>query len=497
MPSWTEVEAAGAGGWPASWPSEEAIRAMARAMATRSYSAEALLQDAVTRGLSVDQGSRAGLSAGWFRVTLRNLLIDHDRLRRTDRGRVSGEDAALAIENQTVRTHARARQMATTIERIMEEVAALPPDRRDLVRMKFYEGRSNAEIAAEASVSASTIDRRIRETLGTLSARLQGRDGKLPSGILALAALPDAPAPTAPPTTSAKVWQWSGLRGLLWAAVTVMVAVPAYFALVSTDPLSRPDGVRVAPGASGGSASGGGGADDLMALDRSLSPAGRAEALTGRAEPALPTTGLQRPVQEAAALVDSTGEEAGPEHESRLRLEINGVSATGWATFEPIHEPDGTRLASDPRPRSRLYGETDEKGVYSFTLPDAGGVWLLRLVDPESGTTVWVRDVARTGETRRIAFDTASVSFVAPTVPPGLGSAASQRILLANPEPGVWVAAPLTWSEERDGEAHARAALVGRNHLVPIAPIFDPDAWIKADAFPVDVRPATAPSEAR
>jgi len=108
------------------------------------HQAEDVFQDVMIKALRMQESfsDEAGLRA-WARVSMRNLGIDH--IRRAGRlGTILSELALDAVQERLDEDEAASAKLAA----LRDCIAALPPESKQLLRLRYDEGRSGRDLAA-------------------------------------------------------------------------------------------------------------------------------------------------------------------------------------------------------------------------------------------------------------------------------------------------------------------------------------------------------------
>lgn len=134
--------------------------------------AEELMQEAMVsvwrRAGSFDPAKAA--ASTWIFTIARNLRID--AFRRDQRSSREPDEADLAPAASQPADELLAREQEAAIARTV--LAQLPLDQQTVIRMTYYEDKSNAEIAAELNLPLGTVKSRIRLALERLRTALAG-----------------------------------------------------------------------------------------------------------------------------------------------------------------------------------------------------------------------------------------------------------------------------------------------------------------------------------
>jgi RNA polymerase sigma-70 factor (ECF subfamily) len=159
-------------------PSRESLEAharflsgLARALLRNRDDAEELVQDTFRAALEDDR--RRGDLRGWLVGTARNLA----RLRARSRARRERRERQ-APRPPDPPSPARAAERADVARIVAEAVAALPDPGRRIVRLRFDEEQSAAEIARAMGVTPKTVRLHLRRSLARLREDLERRLGR-------------------------------------------------------------------------------------------------------------------------------------------------------------------------------------------------------------------------------------------------------------------------------------------------------------------------------
>jgi RNA polymerase sigma-70 factor (ECF subfamily) len=172
------------------------LRRFARALVEDAAAAEDLAQETMLSVLRrpAPRGGRA-----WLATVARNLAVD--RFRGSTR-RERREEAAHAHDASAGHVASPEELIgdAQLHRHVAEAIARLPEPLRQTVVLRFYEGRSSAEIARRLGQPEGTIRWRLKEALDRVRAGLDARyGGDRSAWRAALVPLLPAPRPGAPP----------------------------------------------------------------------------------------------------------------------------------------------------------------------------------------------------------------------------------------------------------------------------------------------------------
>lgn len=469
------------GDWPESWPSYELIVALAQTQARSASDGEDLAHSAIARALDFVARTGNRIGTGWFVVALANLR--RDRFRR-QQGRVVGATTGIDIDALPDAASASRREralMEDALTLLAGEVRLLPQEMREVLRLRFFENKTVAEIAKALGVSTRTVDRRIEEAMKRLGGRMRTGRGALHPGLVALVEIgrrSGGPA-TAPAAGKAA----KGIKAAAVLGVGTVSAVAVVLAARFAVPSSSDSGL--APLASmelrRESAAGGGALVEPSALlfagttDRYAAAAPQVADETGGAGGSTET--------DSSADADVAG------REFKIELTVNGEPATdrnGWRVFRPIFEPDANRDESlTPKSESPEWG--DEPGVAVFRLPDVAGIWLFRFEHDATGQAVWIHDEARASAPRGVSLHSAPCTLDAAAFAEAMEAPDDRTVMLGNPEPGVWSACALVAGDAKVGGWQCTAAVMGRNEVVRTSNAFHPDDWPRLLKTPIHV----------
>ena len=146
-------------------------RALASGLLADEHAAEDLAQEAWVRVLQGRARSVLDLRA-WLASVLRNL----ERNRERDERRRSVHERA-AARPEAMPSVAELAERESVRQELVRAVFELPEPHRGLVLLRYYEGRSAADIARSRGRAASTVRVQLRESMAMLRSRLDERHG--------------------------------------------------------------------------------------------------------------------------------------------------------------------------------------------------------------------------------------------------------------------------------------------------------------------------------
>ena len=150
----------------------EWVRALARAVARDTSTADDLAQDALTAALAGRAPSGEGLRP-WLAGTVRNLARFYDRRDAHRRGR----EREMA-RPESAEDHARTLAEAEAHRFLVDHVLALDERDRDVLLARYFRGRSRAEIARSAGNSVAAVSSQLTRAHGKLRTRLEAKGGR-------------------------------------------------------------------------------------------------------------------------------------------------------------------------------------------------------------------------------------------------------------------------------------------------------------------------------
>ena len=224
----------------------EWLGALARRLCTCEADASDLEQETLVAALRTPPQWRPGGLRPWLSTVLHNARTN--RLRKRSREQYH-ERAGARPEARADTAEELERQ--ATLREITNFVLDLPQIDRELVLMRFYEGRSLVELAREADIPRSTLQSRLEKALGRLRTRLEVRYGGRSGLLLALTPLwfkaPPVPRSSAATPVALKAAGTTlGLGALAWisfglggTASPEVAANPATTPHVAVDSPSR------------------------------------------------------------------------------------------------------------------------------------------------------------------------------------------------------------------------------------------------------------------
>jgi RNA polymerase sigma-70 factor, ECF subfamily len=147
--------------------------ALARRIVSDGDAAEEVVQDAFLAlwRRSATYDTAAGRVRPWLLSIVRNRAIDEIRSAKRRRGMASLDEAWMKPSDSDVfRDVARGLER----ERIIQALAELPPEQRDVIDKAYFEGLTYAEVAERGSIPLGTVKSRARLGLGRLRELLTG-----------------------------------------------------------------------------------------------------------------------------------------------------------------------------------------------------------------------------------------------------------------------------------------------------------------------------------
>jgi RNA polymerase sigma-70 factor (ECF subfamily) len=120
--------------------------------------------------------ARLGSFSTWLMQVVRNRSID--RLRnRNARARATQEAARLGPVDRELPDVA-APEDAEAIQRVLKEVNTLPDEQRDIIRLAYFDGLSQSQIAEKLSQPLGTVKTRMRRAMERLRLALRAFAGE-------------------------------------------------------------------------------------------------------------------------------------------------------------------------------------------------------------------------------------------------------------------------------------------------------------------------------
>lgn len=146
------------------------VRDYIRMMVKDRDVAEDIFQETFVKAVRViDEGRYTdnGKFLSWVLRIAHNQVIDHFRAQRQNKTLTEAEAGydvlgSLRLAEKTVEDELVARQTESDVRALIE---ALPPEQREVVRMRYFEGLSFKEIAEQTGVSINTALGRMRYAL--------------------------------------------------------------------------------------------------------------------------------------------------------------------------------------------------------------------------------------------------------------------------------------------------------------------------------------------
>ncbi|MEM7164061.1 MAG: sigma-70 family RNA polymerase sigma factor [Planctomycetota bacterium] len=226
---------------------DEWIRSIARALTRDEHVADDLVQETYLAAMHQPptQGER-------LRAWVRRVLLNGLRQRHRSEGRRRRREECSARPEHTVERCPIAEAEARKLLR--DSIAELPPPYQDLIRARYEDGTSAADIAAHTHVSLETIKWRLRRARALLREKLERRfpDGQWPALLLPLCALPSIGSAARSPRTTAGSSNWSSSIWIGRLQASTLASVTAAAILIVTVAM-LPDGESASPEASASS----------------------------------------------------------------------------------------------------------------------------------------------------------------------------------------------------------------------------------------------------
>ncbi len=166
-----------------------ALRRLARALTARAEEAEDLVQDTLLAALRRPPAD-AGTRRAWLATVLRNRWAS--RLRADHRERARAEATAVVVVDAVPSL-----EHVQLLRELVEEIAALDPEDRALLDLRYWQGLSATECAERLGRPASTIRTQVQRALARLRERLDRRRGGRQAWLPALLPAVDARRPIA------------------------------------------------------------------------------------------------------------------------------------------------------------------------------------------------------------------------------------------------------------------------------------------------------------
>jgi RNA polymerase sigma-70 factor (ECF subfamily) len=145
-------------------PLRERLRRFCRGYLADAEAAEDAAQEAFRRLLAAGAAPREPLA--WLRATARNLCLNELRTRRRRRDREPLERGADATAGWTGPLTRLLR--AERADDVARRVAALPDDEKELLRLRYWDDLTRAEIAELLALPESVVKSRLFEALERL-----------------------------------------------------------------------------------------------------------------------------------------------------------------------------------------------------------------------------------------------------------------------------------------------------------------------------------------
>jgi RNA polymerase sigma factor (sigma-70 family) len=123
-------------------------------------------------GLAVqDQEGMAARLAPWLFTVCRNRCIDHQRSHAVSR---KADAMDLATQTSSAAAPGAAIEHAETRSQVLAALSQLPPRQQEVLRLKFEQGLSYADIAAVTTLSVTNVGFLLSTGLATLRQQLAG-----------------------------------------------------------------------------------------------------------------------------------------------------------------------------------------------------------------------------------------------------------------------------------------------------------------------------------
>lgn len=132
--------------------------------------AEDLTQETFVKALRALPGWRGDAKIGsWLIAIAHNLFRDHTRARKK-KVTVPIDDMPLSDEG----SGAEGMEQSARAREAVEMLAALPPDRREMVILRYYYGYTSKEIAQMLKMPEGTVRSRLHYALQAIAKRKEG-----------------------------------------------------------------------------------------------------------------------------------------------------------------------------------------------------------------------------------------------------------------------------------------------------------------------------------
>ncbi len=135
-----------------------------------------VVQDTFVRLCQQPREKVAGREAEWLFTVCRNRALDVLR----KESRMHANDAALAVTASADPSPGMVAEGKETKSRLLQLLDTLPPNQREVVRLKFQNGCSYKEISAITQHSVSNVGYMLHVALKTLRSQLQTQPGLAP-----------------------------------------------------------------------------------------------------------------------------------------------------------------------------------------------------------------------------------------------------------------------------------------------------------------------------
>ncbi len=118
-----------------------------------------------------DQAGMAARLAPWLFTVCRNRCLDHQRSHAVSR---KADSMNLATQPSSAALPSAAIEHAETSSQVLAALSQLPPRQQEVLRLKFHQGLSYADIAAVTTLSVANVGFLLSTGLATLRQQLAG-----------------------------------------------------------------------------------------------------------------------------------------------------------------------------------------------------------------------------------------------------------------------------------------------------------------------------------
>ena len=129
------------------------------------------VQDVFVRLHAQERGDVEGHLAQWLFTACRNRCIDHQRSHAVSR---KADAMDLATQSSSAAPPGAAIERAETASQVLAALAGLPERQQEVIRLKFQQDLSYADIAAVTSLSVANVGFLLSTGLATLRQRFAG-----------------------------------------------------------------------------------------------------------------------------------------------------------------------------------------------------------------------------------------------------------------------------------------------------------------------------------